>query len=756
MFENFPYTDMHQLNLDWIVKIAKDFLEQYTTIQQLIADGEQSLQDLTSEGMQQLQEKADNLEALLQSWYDTHSEDIQSELQTAIQEFVSESGRIGQEVIDSIPQDYTELSDAVTYLNFLYNSTMPILLDYKEISYELLEHRGYFIGHDGSVGPTSGTYAYSGPIPVSPDYQYQFEGYGTPTICAICSCDSNGNNKQEIYPYTLNETKEYFSYHPEANGYIIVCYNYNKVNKLTSQDYTSSLKDITRDIAEISETAENIIDMADLQLNTNWQGQPAQHRAIIDIPVLPNREYVLYFPVNEKIVDNIGAIQMTNASRTPLKNETVVENTINHITTVYNAERLCIQFNLGSFDATPAVFENYYPVCCLGNYIITAVDQFSRNNATPWKNKKLVWLGTSIPAGGKYDIDNPNSYPIMVGELIGAIVYNEAVGSSALHCKDPSRISPLNPYGFMSNFEAVSRCITNSLTEMEWIINHYNDSNVFTENVPSSLSDEDKEFIRSCSWEIKLGKYFTENTFPDAWIIDHGHNDLPSVASEATYIAKNPVTGTQHNGYYSNGNFVQSSASSYMEYDVSDELYVWISGTIGQWYDMYDIYDENGNNIGYKRTATEVNLTDYKVNVANASKIRVSSPNTFISTVALSKLRYPYYNSLYSYNGGFDFIVNKILTYNPHARIIMIGEYENQKYPTISENQLIASERWELPIYKQWEQLGLSQQMILVNGTYKSMLNIIIPDNLHPHTDQTGFALKLMARNISLWLNNIG
>ena len=62
MFENFPYTDMHQLNLDWIIKIAKDFLDQYTHIQQLIEDGETSLQNLTDSGLQQLQDKADNLE----------------------------------------------------------------------------------------------------------------------------------------------------------------------------------------------------------------------------------------------------------------------------------------------------------------------------------------------------------------------------------------------------------------------------------------------------------------------------------------------------------------------------------------------------------------------------------------------------------------------------------------------------------------------------------------------------------------------
>ena len=34
--ENFPYTNFHELNMDWIIKIAKDFLDQYTHIQQII------------------------------------------------------------------------------------------------------------------------------------------------------------------------------------------------------------------------------------------------------------------------------------------------------------------------------------------------------------------------------------------------------------------------------------------------------------------------------------------------------------------------------------------------------------------------------------------------------------------------------------------------------------------------------------------------------------------------------------------------
>lgn len=55
----------------------------------------------------------------------------------------------------------------------------------------------------------------------------------------------------------------------------------------------------------------------------------------------------------------------------------------------------------------------------------------------------------------------------MIADMLGADIYNEAIGSSCLHCKRPDRIdTENNPYGFIGNFEAASRCLTNSLTEM--------------------------------------------------------------------------------------------------------------------------------------------------------------------------------------------------------------------------------------------------------------------------------------------------
>ena len=114
--EGFPYTNFHDLNMDWIIKIAKDFLDQYTNIQQTITDGLEGLEQTTTDGLEGLDSKAEELENLLQQWYDTHSEDIAGELADAIADFTAEANRVGQQVIDSIPEDYTALTNSVTSL----------------------------------------------------------------------------------------------------------------------------------------------------------------------------------------------------------------------------------------------------------------------------------------------------------------------------------------------------------------------------------------------------------------------------------------------------------------------------------------------------------------------------------------------------------------------------------------------------------------------------------------------------------------
>lgn len=84
--EGFPYSNFHDLNMDWIIKIAKDFLDQYTHIQEIIEQGKTDITNLTDESLTSLTNKKDELEELLQAWYDTHSADIANQLALALQD----------------------------------------------------------------------------------------------------------------------------------------------------------------------------------------------------------------------------------------------------------------------------------------------------------------------------------------------------------------------------------------------------------------------------------------------------------------------------------------------------------------------------------------------------------------------------------------------------------------------------------------------------------------------------------------------
>ena len=122
--EGFPYSNFHDLNMDWIIKIAKDFLDQYTSIQQLIDEGKADITALTEESEASLNELAQTLEGLLNQWYETHSEDIAEELSdaladissalsTALADFTTGANQRAQQAIQSIPSDYTALYNQV-------------------------------------------------------------------------------------------------------------------------------------------------------------------------------------------------------------------------------------------------------------------------------------------------------------------------------------------------------------------------------------------------------------------------------------------------------------------------------------------------------------------------------------------------------------------------------------------------------------------------------------------------------------------
>ena len=194
MFENFPFTDMHQLNLDWIIKIAKDFLDQYTHLQELITNGENSLTTLTetgeerigtatTEALADLQEKYNALETLLDAWYNTHSADIAAQLSNAITSFQNTAATIAASVIESIPEDYTELSNSVTQLQNLFSGGVFTY------GYYALDRGGILASSGSDIDPPADNRAKTPFIPGE-----------------ISSLKTSGAYEFLVYAYNLNNT----------------------------------------------------------------------------------------------------------------------------------------------------------------------------------------------------------------------------------------------------------------------------------------------------------------------------------------------------------------------------------------------------------------------------------------------------------------------------------------------------------------------------------------------------------------------
>lgn len=123
-------------------------------------------------------------------------------------------------------------------------------------------------------------------------------------------------------------------------------------------------------------------------------------------------------------------------------------------------------------------------------------DSISRMSDSFWKGKKIIWVGTSIPAIS--EAGKP-SYPVLTGTSLQANMDNEAVGSS--HVQWDSA--------------APSNCLSLMATQAQLIGNG---------SCGSSFAPQ--------SYEAKvIGKH------ADMLVIDHGHNDLGTGSSISGNIA---------------------------------------------------------------------------------------------------------------------------------------------------------------------------------------------------------------------------
>ena len=756
--ENFPYSNFHDLNMDWIIKIVKDFLDQYTHIQDTINNGLTDITDTTTAKIEELNTTAEHLTELLNQWYDSHSEDIRDELESAIEQFAITATQLAEQASASIPEDYTELSNnvRVTFENVKVtnNTSEQTQIDIIGLTLGKTLSNGVY---QDAASATANQRAASKFFYVAGDY---------------LEIDVN-NGKVEVDFY--DDDFNYVNYDGWITSHSIIKSRSTYFRVLvggdssieTSYENIATIK-VHSNTAKVFDSTNKLIAKIGSQIPLNgwieglypnpssgaiWRGEDYKYVPMVDIiggakyrytGILSSACGIVFYDKNRTMIPNSGIsiteftapdnacyanIGAKGLSTTPYlycigydwsiegnHTETVEFTQISGVrgpsastsetgahaevnvtpgqsymvsgyTYVLNTFPLVVFFNDNTYvdyvngsegnnrNVIVTVPENVNTMVVNGKPYEIYISRCATNvkegvdnlfqkssNLFNFEHKNIVWFGTSIPANGWFGSEHPNAYPQQVGRLIDANVINEAIGSSSIFCKDPALITTDNPYGFMGNFEGCSRCLTNSLEEMQWIIDHY-DSSIWTSHAPSSMDSWLANEIKNCSYERKLDKYLTANTMPDLFVFDHGFNDSTDV-----------------NNYY-------------------------------------DTYGE--------------------------------------------------YNT-YCFRGGMNFLIKRILDFNPYANIVIIGNYTTTR--DVPEMQETVARDWAIPIYKQWEYLGLSlTQEVSASGYWNdtsdgyvwvddgvsrtyTVRDRLVPDHIHPWSNPTGKVIQKMAQLIAKWL----
>ena len=157
----------------------------------------------------------------------------------------------------------------------------------------------------------------------------------------------------------------------------------------------------------------------------------------------------------------------------------------------------------------------YISVC--KGYAVTA-KPFSK-----WAGKKIAWFGTSIPETSTYNA--VLGYPEYVGKLLGATVYNEAVGSSTARRGFKTAETENDPYGWTGMGIAALWNMGSTIAEKNEIITNWESKWRNLTGYNAAMTEGISSKALACSYENKLvQKYITENPV-DLYVFDHGYND---------------------------------------------------------------------------------------------------------------------------------------------------------------------------------------------------------------------------------------
>ena len=351
-----------------------------------------------------------------------------------------------------------------------------------------------------------------------------------------------------------------------------------------------------------------------------------------------------------------------------------------------------------------------------GKNLVERVTQLEDGIGVPDARAKVLWLGTSIPAG-----DPGNNYPSMVGEMLGFEIHNMSQAASCLHW-DPTPPTWTTSAEVEANRTA-GRCLTATRQEIRDKFYTVLDNIRRTERLSTTWRDNLIAEFQEASYETRVIPYLDGTIAScDTVVIDHGFNDMMAIYNECVQHAN---TAKDETSYWPDDVAASMGLPSGIAYPTPDGVKGW------HW-------------------------------LTNLSTGRDYYADTFMNTIYTTALGlmdgYADTTFRYEYFGAFMFLIAKIMKVNPRARIV-VGNYFSQncgdfidsrsswltKY-VLEANQQLANWLGYLCV-NTYKYTGLRNRLIVrPDGTQVYDMYLFCPaDGVHPSTDTTGESNRLLA-----------
>ena len=669
--ENFPYSNFHDLNMDWIIKIAKDFLDQYTHIQETIENGLLNISDAEQTAL-------DDIATELSNTLQTIEETASTTLSTTIHQFELMADTKARETLESIPADYTQLYNDLVDLTIDFGGLLESLGAHKVKNFfnpSVLTTLEYNSNQCYTIGVNGVTVEQNDYNAVTEDSSLLTLPTGTYTISTTNPCRiqiyKNGTLATQVNPgtsLTFSVTAEddiYIKFLTTETPYLIGNIQIEYGN--TASPYTPYDTSYFYNSTALRATGVfNLNRISYLRLNamsekTDNEGTLTEGVVRYTDNTIVNVGYHSTLSVNagDLIYFNGYCYGTAFPILIALFNNQVVGSFYHNVGDMYG--NVIVPYEVDTIIVNGTNTDTAVAKIPNSSNKLISIPMYIDKKTNNLKGKKIVWYGTSIPAGGYIGSEVTRNYPTFIAEKYDCTVFNEAVGSSCAHCKELNAVSTANPYGFNPDYTLSSRCLTNTEEEMQWMIAHYNES--FWTNKPT-LTDEYKSQMLSFSFANRVDKYLTNETFPDLFVFDHGYND---------YV---------------------SSADNYTGHEFE----------------------------------------------------------------------------AYTLRGALNILFRRIYSFNPKAKILIIGNYKYQTRNGLVVNaQKETAQFWDIPMFDTWKYTSLSdaevyttKQWVQSGGSWveqdttyhsETLNNILLPDGVHPHSRPDNLIINRMADAIGNWLN---